>query len=155
MVGYRFLCPFPPLPLMSLIKIITIDDQFPDPDNPLENPDKVARYGLIGSDVCYVGIFNNLPGSVTLDGFQLMMFGSIKGESVLGPSTAEEWTDRSYAGVIQHGNPVNPITLPAGEKMYFILERMKGIHSIQPLVKCSAGESGKVKLEFGRGPRTF
>ncbi len=140
---------------MSLTKVIDVDDQYPNPDNPNENPLKVARYGLVGSDICYVGVFNNLPESVTLEGFQVAMFGSIQGESVLGPSTGEEWTDRNYKGVVQHGNPTDPTTLPGGQKMYFILEKMRGIHSIQPLIKCGTGLSGKIKLEFGRAKQSW
>ena len=130
--------------------IITVTSEFPNPDDKTTPRDRVARFGLLGSNVCSVAIYNNLPESVTLAGCQVAMFINGTAEHVLGPSTATEFTDRNYAGVIQHGNPVDFTTLAAGEKGYFVLENMAAIHSIQIQAKVATG-TGKLKIEFGRG----
>ena len=111
----------------------------------------VGRLALDGADKAVIGVYNNLPESITLSAFKVVFFPNATAEAVDGPSTAAEWTSPAGGGnVIQHGNPVSPTTLVAGAKMYFVLINLKPIHSLQVLAAVASGE-GRLKLEFNRG----
>jgi hypothetical protein len=129
-------------------KTISIGTSFPNPNDPNQNPDTVARFGLTGSDKAFIGVYNT--GAEALNAFKVVFFGNRTAESVDGPSTATEWTSIGTAGIVQHGNPVDPTTLAAGAKMYFILDRLIPIHSLQILATVASGV-GQLKIEFNRG----
>ena len=133
-------------------KIITVDSTFADPDNPDENPDKVARFRLLDADRVCIGLYNNLSESITLTNFKIVFFPSDTAtEAIDGPSTGAEWTNPEAGNnVIQHGNPVDPTTLAAGAKMYFILHNLNPLHSLQVLASVASGQ-GALKIEFNRG----
>lgn len=134
-----------------MAEIITVTTTAPDPDDPATPLDRIARLNLRGANKAWVGVYNNLPESITLNSFQVVFFGNANAEAVVGPDTAAEWTTPSSSkNVIQHGNPVSPVTLPAGQKMYFTLDNLAPMHSLQILATVASGE-GKLKIEFNRG----
>lgn len=131
--------------MSEFTRTLSIGTAFPDPAN-----NSSGRFGLLESDKAVIGVYNNLSGSVTLNAFKVVFFPNATAEAVDGPSTATEWTSPESGGVIQHGNPVDPTTLAAGQKMYFILDKLKPIHSLQVLATVASGE-GQLKIEFNRG----
>lgn len=136
--------------MSELTRTIDIKTALPDPDSADTPLSQTARFGLLGSDKAVVGVYNNLTESITLNAFKVVLFPNATAESVDGPSTGSEWTSPVQGNVIQHGNPVDPTTLAAGEKMYFTLDKLKPMHSLQVLASVASGQ-GKLKVEFNRG----
>ena len=128
-----------------MAEILTVGTSFADPVT-----DKKGRLELKGADKAVIGVYNNLPSSVTLNAFKVVFFPNATAEAVDGPTTAAEWTDPTSGNVVQHGNPVDPTTLAAGAKMYFILHKLKPLHSLQVMATVASGE-GQLKIEFNRG----
>ncbi|EKU98026.1 hypothetical protein Lepto7375DRAFT_7285 [Leptolyngbya sp. PCC 7375] len=131
-------------------KTITVDSTFPDPDNPNEVTEKVARFRLLGADRVCISLFNDLDESVTLTGFKIAFFSSeTSKKAVDGPSTAEEWTNPEQFGVILNASQIGPQTLAAGERLIFWMHRLNPAYAIQLLA--TAGSTGKLKIDLGRG----
>ena len=134
--------------MSELTKVITVGTAFPDPDSQDILETQLARFGLLGSDKAVIGVYNT--GSVALNAFKIVFFPNATAESVDGPSTGAEWTSPTAGNIIQHGNPVDPTTLAGGAKMYFVLDKLSPIHSLQVLATVASGE-GVLKIEFNRG----
>ncbi|MEL7494807.1 MAG: hypothetical protein AAGJ95_12735 [Cyanobacteria bacterium J06554_11] len=126
-----------------MAELLTIGTSFADPDT-----EKKGRLELKGADKAVIGVYNT--GSVDLNAFKVVFFPNATAEAVDGPSTGAEWTSPEAGNnVIQHGNPVDPTTLAAGAKMYFVLTNVRAFHSLQVLASVASG-AGKLKIEFGR-----
>ena len=135
--------------MSEFTRVITVNTSFPDPDSSETLDSQTARFGLLGSDRAVIGVYNT--GSVALNGFKVVFFPNATADSVDGPSTGAEWTNPEAGyNVIQHGNPVDPTTLAAGAKMYFILHNLNPLHSLQVLASVASGQ-GALKIEFNRG----
>lgn len=135
--------------MSEFTRVITVNTSFPDPDSSETLDSQTARFGLLGADKAVIGVYNT--GSVALNAFKVVFFPNATAESVDGPSTGAEWTNPEAGNnVIQHGNPVDPTTLAAGAKMYFILHNLNPLHSLQVLASVASGQ-GALKIEFNRG----
>ena len=127
--------------------------EFLDIGTTLADPTQTTkgRFEVNGAEAVCIGVYNNLTDSVTLNAFRVVFFPNGNAEAVDGPDTAAEFTSPAGGGnVVQHGNPVDPTTLAAGQKMYFVLTNVRAFHSLQVLASVASG-TGKLKIEFGRG----